>query len=278
MGLGLMGGSLALALRQRVHPHRGVWGIVRRPKTMHAALLRNVVDFATLDLAEGVGEADLVILALPVRAIVEVVGWIGPLLKPGAVLLDLGSTKSDIVEAMSLLPPQVQPLGGHPMCGKEVAGLDAAEASLYNGAVFILTPLVRTTGETLDLAHQLATAIGARPLVVEAERHDRLVATISHLPYALSLALVGAAEQVGQEDGLVWELAASGFRDTSRLAASELTMMLDILLTNRREIAGMIDRAKGRLEALAALLDSGDEAALREMLEAAQSRRKTLFR
>jgi prephenate dehydrogenase len=278
VGLGLMGGSLAMALRERIRPHRGVWGVSRQPRTMHQALIRNVVDFATLDLAEGVREADLVILATPVRTIIEMIGQVGPQLAPGAVLLDLGSTKADIVEAMARLPAHVQPLGGHPMCGKEVAGLDAAEATLYDGAVFVLTPLARTKGEALDLARQLATAVGARPLVMEAERHDRLVATISHLPYALAVALVGVAEEAGQEDELVWELAASGFRDTSRLAASELTMMLDILLTNRRSVAETLRRARGRLEALAALLEAGDEAALREVLGAAQARRQTLSR
>jgi prephenate dehydrogenase len=267
-----------MALRERVHPHRGVWGVTRRPRTMHQALVRNVVDFATLDLAEGVRGSNLVILATPVRTIIEMIGQVGPQLAPGAVLLDLGSTKADIVEAMARLPPHVQPLGGHPMCGKEVAGLDAAEATLYDGAAFVLTPLERTADEALELARQLATGVGARPLVIEAKRHDRLVATISHLPYALAVALMGVAEEIGQEDELCWELAASGFRDTSRLAASELTMMLDILLTNRQTVAEMLRRARGQLESMAALLEAGDEAALRELLGAAQARRKTLFR
>jgi prephenate dehydrogenase len=278
VGLGLMGGSLAMALRERVRPHRGVWGVARRPRTMHQALVHNVVDFATLALAEGVREADLVILATPVRTIIEMVGQAGPLLKPGGVLLDLGSTKTDIVEAMARLPAHVQPVGGHPMCGKEVAGLDAAETTLYDGAVFVLTPLERTADEALELARQLATAVGAKPLVMEAKRHDRLVATISHLPYTLAVALMGVAEEIGQGDEFVWELAASGFRDTSRLAVSELTMMMDILLTNRQAVAEVLRQTQGQIEALIAHLEAGDETALRQVLSAAQARRKTLFR
>jgi len=276
VGLGLMGGSLAAALRAG-DACREVRGVARRLETIAEALARGFVDGGTLDLAEGVRGADVVVLATPVRTIVELIPRLGPLLSPDCLLMDVGSTKAAIVAAMERLPGHVQPLGGHPMCGKEVSGIGAAEADLYRGATFVLTPLPRTSPEALALAWELVEAVGARPLVMDAHRHDRLVAAVSHLPYLLSLALVAAAEDVAEEDGMVWDLAASGFRDASRLAASDVTMMLDILLTNREEVAGMLARFREALDELARLLEAEDERGLRRMMEAARRRRKGLF-
>ena len=276
VGLGLMGGSLAAALKAK-GACREVRGVARRPETIAEALARGFVDGGTLDLAEGVRGADVVVLATPVRTIVELIPHLGPLLPPGCLLMDVGSTKAAIVAAMERLPAHVQPLGGHPMCGKEVSGIGAAEAGLYRGATFVLTPLPRTSPEALALAWELVEALGARPLVMDAHRHDRLVAAVSHLPYLLSLALVAAAEGVAEEDGMVWDLAASGFRDTSRLAASDVTMMLDILLTNREEVAGMLGRLRRELDELARLLEAEDEQGLRRLMEAARERRRGLF-
>ena len=276
VGLGLMGGSLAAALRAG-GACREVRGVARRPETIAEALARGFVDRGTLDLAEGVRGSDVVVLATPVRTIVELIPHLGPLLSPGCLLMDVGSTKAAIAKAMERLPAHVQPLGGHPMCGKEVSGIGAAEAGLYQGATFVLTPLPRTSPEALALAWELVEAVGARPLVMDAHRHDRLVAAVSHLPYLLSLALVAAAEDVAEEDGMVWDLAASGFRDTSRLAASDVTMMLDILLTNREEVAGMLGRLRRELDELARLLEAKDERGLRRVMEAARERRRGLF-
>jgi len=276
VGLGLMGGSLAAALRAG-GACREVHGVARRPETIAEALARGFVDGGTLDLAEGVRGSDVVVLATPVRTIVELIPHLGPLLSPGCLLMDVGSTKAAIVKAMERLPAHVQPLGGHPMCGKEVSGIGAAEAGLYQGATFVLTPLPRTSPEALALAWELVEAVGARPLVMDAHRHDRLVAAVSHLPYLLSLALVAAAEDVAEEDGMVWGLAASGFRDTSRLAASDVTMMLDILLTNREEVAEMLGRLREKLDELARLLEAKDERGLRRIMEAARERRRGLF-
>ncbi|MFQ6058010.1 MAG: prephenate dehydrogenase [Anaerolineae bacterium] len=277
IGLGLMGGSLGLALRRR-RACRQVWGVARRPASVRKALEMGAIDSGTLDLAEGVADADIVVLATPVRTIIELIPRLGPLLAANCLLTDVGSTKAAIVEAMEDLPPHVQPLGGHPMCGKEAAGLEAAEANLYEGAVWALTPLSRTSPRAREMGQALARAVGARPLVLDPQRHDRLVAAISHLPYLLAVALVGLAEEVAAEDELLWTLAASGFRDTSRLAASEATMMLDILLTNRGHVAEMIQRFGQRLEGLAALLEGRDQGRLRQLLERARQRRGGMFR
>ncbi len=270
VGLGLMGGSLAGALRGQC---RAVVGVARRSETIEAALARGLVDQGTIDLAHGVRQADVVILATPVRAILHTLDEIGPLLPEGCLLMDLGSTKAQIVARMAALPDHAQPLGGHPMCGKEVSGIEAADPALYRGHTFVLTPLARTAEAALALGRALVEAAGGRPLILPPERHDRLVAAISHLPYLLACGLVGTAEAMASADPLVWDVAASGFRDTSRLAASDVTMMLDILLTNREPVLEALEDCARQLRDLARLIDSGDEGGLRDALAAIRQRR-----
>ncbi len=273
VGLGLMGGSLAAALRGHV---KTVTGIARRQVTVDEALARGFVDRATCDLAAGVRDADVVILATPVRVILRLLNEIGPLLPPGCLLMDIGSTKAQIVAAMAALPTHIEPLGGHPMCGKERAGLAAAEATLYRGATFVLTPLPRTSPPALARAREIVQTIGARPLLLDAARHDRLVATISHLPYLVACALVATAMHDGAEEPSLWQLAASGFRDTSRLAASDLTMMLDILSTNRQAVLRSIASFQKNLADITAMLCHMDEENLRQTLKTLAERRREL--
>lgn len=277
VGLGLMGGSLAGDLKRR-GACREVWGVARRGETIEEAMRRGFIDVGTCDLAQGVEQAGLIVLATPVRTILDMIPQVGALATSGCLLMDLGSTKARVVEAMKALPPHLQAVGGHPMCGKEASGLEAAEADLYQGATFVLTPLQRTSSEALMLAQELAETVGARPLLMDAERHDRLVAAVSHLPYLLSVSLVATAEEVAAEDELIWELAASGFRDTSRLAASDVTMMLDILLTNRAAVGEMVSRFAHQLNAIAHLLEAGDEEGLRSSMEQVRKRREGMFR
>ncbi|RME42725.1 MAG: prephenate dehydrogenase, partial [Chloroflexi bacterium] len=246
IGLGLMGGSFGMALKQRGIGRR-VWGVNRRSTVIDRAVELGAIDGGTTDAIEGVADADIVVLATPVRAIIELLDRVGPHLKPGCLVLDLGSTKYAIVQAMACLPAGVEPVGGHPMCGKEVAGIWAAEANLYEGAIFPLTPLERTSPAALELAETLVESIGATPVIIDARRHDRLVAAISHLPYLTAVTLVEAAAEVADEDALLWPLAASGFRDTSRLAASDVTMMYDILGTNRQYVGEMLHRYRRHL-------------------------------
>ncbi len=270
VGLGLMGGSLAGALRGKC---RAVVGVARRAETIETTLARDLVDRGTSDLARGVRQADVVILALPVRVVLRLLTEIGPLLPRGCLLMDLGSTKAQIIAEMARLPDHIQPLGGHPMCGKEVSGISAADPMLYRGHTFVLTPLPRTSEAALALGCALVEAVGARPLVLDPDRHDRLVATISHLPYLLACGLVGTAESVASADPMVWQVTASGFQDASRLAASDVTMMLDILLTNREAVMQALGTCEAQLRHLAHLVETGDEGGLRTVLTAIRGRR-----
>lgn len=276
VGLGLMGGSLAMALKKR-RVCRRVLALVRRAEVAREAERSGVVDLATTEPVQALTQADLVVFSTPVRVIVRQLSEYGPLYKSGAVITDMGSTKQEIVRAMADLPKRIHPLGSHPMCGKERAGLAAAEATLYEKAPWILTPLSRTPPAALALVRSLAVAIGAHPQTLAAERHDRLVAAISHLPYTLAASLVLAAQQVAKDDPVAWEVAASGFRDTSRVAASDVTMMLDILLTNQAAVGQMVSLAQKQLTLLAEAIAAGDEAALKLLLGQAARQRKRLY-
>jgi len=212
-----------------------------------------------------------------VRVIMRQLAEIGPLLPEGCLLMDLGSPQSQIVSAMARLPGHGQPLGGHPMCGKEVSGIEAADPAVYRGCTFILTPLPRTSEAALVLGHALIEAVGATPLVLEPDRQDYLVATISHLPYLLACALVGTADATTSADPVVWEIVAGGFRDTSRVAGSDVTMMMDILLTNREEVLKALDTYQTQLRNLARLVEAGDEEEMRAVLSTIRAKRKEMF-
>ncbi len=264
VGLGLMGASLGYDLRGHC---RQITGLVRRSESVTEALDIGCVDQATIDPVAALPDADLVILATPVRVLLRQIAEFGPLLRPGALLTDMGSTKAEICQALQALPSHVQVIGGHPMCGKEQAGLRAAEPGLYQDCTYVLCPLPRTAETSQKLMLDLVQHIGARPLLLDPHRHDRLVAAISHLPYVVSSALVAHVTAVGEADPHVWDVAASGFRDTSRVAASAVDVMLDILLTNRTAVLTAIDDYELRLAGLRELLERGDEVGLRTMLE-----------
>ena len=275
VGLGLMGGSLAGRLTIR-RACKMTIGVARRQESLDTAFSRGWIDAGFTDLAEGVADADLVILATPPRVVLQQLQIIGPLLPDGCVLTDLASTKSAIVRAMNDLPAHVYPLGGHPMCGKEQAGLDAASPDLYEHQLFVLAPLARTPRSAVELARSMVAAAGAEPLVLDPAAHDRMVAWISHLPHLTAVALMRAALAGAEGDPDLWSLAAGGFRDGTRLAASSREMMLDIFLTNKEPILAAAQRFQAELAELCHLLECGDEVALARHLDEAISRRREM--
>ena len=280
VGLGLMGGSLGGALRGgTTGPRlcRRVVGVLRRAESLPAAA--PWVDEATADLG-AVAAADAVILAMPPRTIMRLLPEIAAYLAPGAFLTDLGSTKQAIIEVMSSLRADLLVVGGHPMCGKEAGGLAAADPELYHGAPFVLCPVPDRPALALARGAALARAIGARPRILDAATHDRIVAAISHTPYMTAVALVLAAEETAGDDPAspVWQLAAGGFRDSTRVAAGELDMWGDILLTNRRAVLDHLDRLGSALQRLTSAVEQSDGATLHALLAGAQDRRRKLFR
>lgn len=261
VGLGLMGGSLALALRGRV---AALLAVERQGAVRQTALRDRIVDVAVESLAE-LPMVDLLVLAVPARAILHMLDRLPATHPDGCRVLDLGSTKGVITTAMDGLPPQFAAIGGHPMCGKETAGLTAAAADLYRDQTFILCPTLRVTTDLAADVLAIIAAVGAHPVWMDAADHDAAIAAVSHLPAVLSAALMRSAA-----DEELWPVSASGFRDTARLAGTDPRMMLDILLTNRDAILAALACFESELAAARFALESADEEVLIEWLAAAQ--------
>ena len=256
---------------------REVVGLVRRGEAIREAEGMGAVDLATTDPDIALQAADIIVFATPARTIISQIGELASFYKPNAIVTDMGSTKQKIVQAMEMLPDGVQPVGSHPMCGKEQAGMAGAEAHLFQGAPWILTPLERTNPVATHIIQEMAEAVGAKTRILAPDRHDKLVATISHLPYIVASTLVLTAESIAKDDPTVWDVAATGFRDTTRVAASEVTMMLDILLTNQEAVKDVLAMARSQIDLLADALAARDETTLRTLLEQAATRRKLLY-
>lgn len=276
IGLGLMGGSLALALRGRCASLRGV---DVDAQVCAAALQRQVVDRAAVDPAIALDGANLVILATPVHVILDLLPRLPAWLPGEALVMDLGSTKSAIVNAMQALPVRLAAVGGHPMCGKEVGGLDNADPSLYQDMVFALARLDNTPEPAAQLAQELALALGARPVWVDAQAHDRWVAATSHVPYLLSAALALATPLDTAP------LVGPGFRSASRLAATPTTMMLPVLgaavggaAGNRDNVLAALGELRQGLDALQEAVQAQDWPSLQEMLRQAADKHRQLTR
>jgi len=267
VGLGLMGGSLALALKDKANY---ITGVDHHAATRQQALAEGAVDLAVKDLATGVAEADLIILATPVRSILAILRDLPALRPDGCMVFDLGSTKLAINEAMAELPEHFGALGGHPMCGKETAGYGAADADLFQDRTFILTRNKRSTQDVEELVLAILDEIGANPLFLSSQHHDQLAATVSHLPYLASAALMRVASE--QEDPTMWQTSASGFRDVSRLAGSDPHMLLDILLTNKGAVLEQLQAYTEELAAVKQFIREGNEDGLADWLSSAQRR------
>ena len=226
-GLGLMGGSLALALKG--HCSR-IIGFDSDPSTLELALSKNIIDQAEGSSVKPLPQVDILILATPVPVILNLIQQLPSLMPNPCIILDLGSTKRDIVDAMSTLPRCFEPMGGHPICGKEKLGLENADKNLYEDAPFVITPLEGTTQKAKSAVTQMISVIGAHMIEMSASDHDRILASTSHLPFLLSSALAHATPQEFAA------LAGPGFRSTSRLAGTPPHMMMGILKSNRDNV------------------------------------------
>ncbi len=266
IGLGLMGGSLALALRGRC---AALYGADPDRATLHLAESKGIVDAISTDPAN-LPPADVLVLAAPVRAILNLLQTVPQWHPNPALIMDLGSTKQVIIDKMAHLPEHYDPVGGHPMCGKEVGSLANADPLLYQGAPFAFTLLPRSSLRARQMAVQLATAVNAQPLWLDPETHDRWVAATSHAPYLIANALAAATPVE------VSPMVGPGFRSTTRVAASSQHMMLDILFTNREQVLSALEQFRLRLDALEADLTAANETAMQKKLRQGAIRRRHL--
>lgn len=261
IGVGMLGGSFGMAVR-KAGAAESVAGVDLDAATLERACERGAIDQGFLDLAEGVDGADLVVLAVPVRSILEMLPGLASMLGRETILLDLGSTKEAIVSAVAGETGIRRYIGGHPMAGTEYSGIEHAADGLLQDATFALVPPPDVDERAIDLLTDLVREIGARPVVISADRHDRIVSVTSHLPYLLSVVLALAAENMARGEDRLGEFTASGYRDTTRLAASNVRVMADICLTNRQPILRGIEDARRMLDDLAKQIEQGNEEAL----------------
>ena len=273
VGVGLLGGSLGLALKKRKLAERVV-GFVRRAGSIRECKRVGSVDEATLDLEEAVTGADLVVLCTPIAQMRSLVERMQGALKPGAIVTDVGSVKAGIVADLEPLLAQagVCFIGSHPMAGAEKTGVAAARADLFEKAVCVVTPTRRTNKRALQKTEKLWKSLGCRVLLLPPDRHDALVSRSSHLPHLVAATLVNqvldprAAKQQAA-------LCANGFRDTTRIASGSPEMWRDIASANRKHIGESLAVFVRDLQKLQRLVAKGDADSIERFLSEAKSRR-----
>jgi prephenate dehydrogenase len=270
IGVGLIGGSLARALRE-AGAVRSVVGIGRSRANLEDALSLGICDEITQDALEGVKGADMVFISVPVCSIPAVVAEIAPALAPGCIVTDGGSVKTAIVrECEALMPSGCHFVGGHPIAGTEHSGASASFATLYRGKRCILTPTGQTDKAALATVDRIWRLTGAEVCAMEPGHHDRIFAEISHLPHAVAYALVHAVGTADVEGENVLSYTAGGFRDFTRIASSDPVMWRDISLMNRDALLKSIDGFSASLAELRRRIDSGDQAGLTEFFTTAK--------
>lgn len=256
VGVGLIGGSLGLALKARRLAHRVV-GIERTEDYLQAALSRGAIDAGTLSLPDAVADADIVVLCPTVGQILDLLPLVLSAVKPGAVVTDVGSTKAAIVQRAGNAACFV---GGHPMCGSEQGGVQAATPLLFEEATWAVTPSEASDPQALLTVQKLAQSVGATTLRLTPDAHDAMLAVTSHLPHILAAALMRQAQQTQAHHAETQQLTAGSFADGTRVAASPPEIWRDVCLSNRDALLQALQAFRGELDTLEAAVADGDAA------------------
>jgi len=276
IGLGLIGGSIGLALRQVKRSGWKIVGYSRRQETVANALSLGAIERGETNLKDAVKQAEFVIIATPVLTVKEIFSKIAPHLPSGCIVTDTASTKVQVMKwAEGILPPTVDFIGGHPMAGRETYGIQAAEAELFRGCTYCLTPSEKASPKSIDTVTGMVTRLGATPFFIDAQEHDNLVAGISHLPMLLSAALVSLTTKNPYWSKMS-KLAASGYHDLTRLASGNPEVNAHICLSNQEAIVNWIDKFSQELERYRQLVAKGDKRLEQALIEANNARQKWL--
>jgi histidinol-phosphate aminotransferase len=279
IGVGLIGGSLALAAR-RAGLVTEVVGCGRNAENLRTARSRSLVDTTTQDPGEAVRGAGIVVLAVPVGAMEAVAHAIRPHLAPGTIVTDVASVKEGIVASLESLCAQVKCpfVGAHPIAGTADAGADAADAALFRERLCIITPTAATDPAALGAVRALWEGVGMRVEQMDAGTHDKIMARVSHAPHLIAYALASAVGEVRTGDRGMLAYAGSGFQDTTRIAASPATLWREIALANREQVLEALEEFHAHLRTLEELIRKGDEAGLERALGTARQHRRSLTR
>ncbi len=279
IGVGLIGGSMAMIMKQKSIAGR-ITGVGRGKENLNTAKRLGLVDDCTLEAAEGVKDADLVIVAVPVLKMEPVLKAAAPHLKKGCIVTDVGSVKQAIVDIVEpLMPEGVHFVPGHPIAGKEVSGAAAADAKLFEGKRCVLTPTENTDRGALAKIRALWQEAGAEVVIMDAESHDWILAATSHLPHVVAYMLVNTVSEVGGSGrkGMdIFKLSAGGFRDTTRIASSPAEMWSDICGMNKRALSEILENFQKRLDVMKRLIQSNDITGINKEFARAKSFRDSL--
>ena len=271
VGLGLIGGSLALAARERLEAT--VTGFDSSEEAARAALERGAIDRVAPTSAEAVADADAVFVAVPVRSLPESVSDVLAAAPQDCVVTDVGSTKREVVAAHR--DPRF--VGGHPLAGAESSGIEHARADLFEGAIWYLTPTTATSGVLYERLHRLLVGVGARPAAIEPDTHDTILATVSHLPHVFANVLVAQAADTLEAGGERLPATGPSFRDATRVAGAPSAIWTDIYISNRDALGAGIDRAIEALHRVRDALRDGDAERITAWNDAAAADRRRLL-
>ncbi len=276
VGLGLIGGSFASALKQNGYTGY-ISALVRTDAAAAKAIASGYVDHASTDAQSVISNADVVLLAVPMLAMRAQLQLVKPFLKPGCVITDAGSVKGPFVEdAQSVLNDMAYVVPGHPIAGREKSGIDAVDAALYQGKRVLLTPLDSTLPIAVELVTRLWQQCGAVVESLAVDHHDRVLASTSHLPHALAFALVDTLSS-GQQHEEIFRYAAGGFGDFTRIASGDAVMWRDIFLTNKSAVCDALDAFNLHLAELRDAIESEDGDKLEAVFKRAKQSRDEHF-
>ncbi|MFQ6008714.1 MAG: prephenate dehydrogenase [Candidatus Zixiibacteriota bacterium] len=277
VGLGQIGGSIGIDLIGKRLVAK-VIGFDCNLTVTRQARRQKVIDSSVSSLEEGLRLADLVILAMPVREIIKCLPLLFRSLERSRnmAILDVGSTKVEILKAVSMVKASVNFIGGHPITGSEEYGLRAAKSGRFKNTSFVLVPSQGTKKEWLDIVASLVRCLGAKPVIMKAEKHDRIIALTSNLPYVVSLSLLHLAMKHGKKDKAFWGMVGGSFRSATRVAASSTDLTVDMLLTNRDQVSRIVEELITELQSLKEMVESKDERRLGLLVKKVQSQARQL--
>jgi len=276
IGVGLIGGSLGLALKEK-KPNFKIVGIDKQ-EIIEKAIARGAIDEGTVNLKEGIEEADIVIIATPVKTILNLLTQINPFLKKGCIVTDTGSTKQQIVrKANKVLSKDIFFIGGHPMAGSEEYGIDSANSHLFQDKTYILTPTKKSNLIAIEKISSLIKMIGAKRLILDSLEHDRIVGAVSHLPQIMAVSLVNMVSELVRKENNnnYFKAVGEGFKDITRIASSPYKIWEDICDTNQENILEMIQKFRNYLGVIEEKLKN-DPSSLKEEFQKASKLRETL--
>ena len=276
IGLGLIGGSLAQVVRNKKLAQR-VTALGRNPERLQKARQLGLVDDYAVEFDRGLADVDLVVIATPVGIIVELAQAVAPHLKPGTIITDVGSVKAAIVAALeSQLPGNITFIGGHPIAGTENSGFEASFPELFENRICVVTPTASTDQNALEKVRNLWTAAGSSVVSMDVDTHDKIFAAISHLPHMVAFSLVNAVVNMKDYAQNSLQYSAGGFRDFTRIAASDPIMWRDIALLNRDNLLAALDYFVRAIEDVKEAINAGDGKKLEALFQSSRDARRRI--